>query len=170
MLDYSFVLRCPALARALSSILKFLSSPGEPVRPFRILLLVAVITCTSIPLALHAGPTQPEYVEGEVIVTLKPSVNLDGAHKTLSKHGMGMSKHFSELSKKRGRHSGLVRQKGHSTADLMAELKQDPSVETVEPNYVRRVFGATPNDPLFGQMWGLRNTGQGVNGVTGTSG
>ena len=123
-----------------------------------------------MPGLLNASPAQPEYVEGEVIVTLKGSVTLDASRKALGRHSMAMSKHFGALSKKRGRDSGLVRVKGRSTADLIAELKNDPSVETVEPNYVRHVFGSAPNDALFVQMWALSNTGQAVNGLGGTSG
>jgi subtilisin family serine protease len=42
-------------------------------------------------------------------------------------------------------------------------------VELAEPNYLRRVTG-TPNDTLFTNLWGLRNTGQSVNGTAGTAG
>jgi subtilisin family serine protease len=62
-----------------------------------------------------------------------------------------------------------VRQAAKTTAELIADLKNDPDVETVEPNYLRRV-SATPNDTRFAEMWGLQNTGQSVNGTTGTAG
>jgi subtilisin family serine protease len=69
------------------------------------------------------------------------------------------------------RQTGLVRGAGRTTAQLMAELRQDASVERVEPNYLRWATGAPPtNDTLFAQMWALRNTGQTVNGAPGTAG
>jgi subtilisin family serine protease len=80
-----------------------------------------------------------------------------------------LTQHYAELSRHRGRHSGLVRAKNRTTAELIAELNQDPAVELAEPNYLRWVTG-TPNDTLFTNLWGLRNTGQMVNGFTGTAG
>ena len=109
------------------------------------------------------------YVEGEVIVTFKPSVNLNAAQQALGNHSLPLTQHYAELSRHRGRHSGLVRAKNRTTAELIAELNQDPAVELAEPNYLRWVT-STPNDTLFTNLWGLRNTGQMVNGFTGTAG
>ncbi|RYD47523.1 MAG: hypothetical protein EOP83_27930, partial [Verrucomicrobiaceae bacterium] len=53
---------------------------------------------------------------------------------------------------------------------LIAELKADPSVETVEPNYIRHISAAASSDTDFSKLWGLHNTGQTVHGVTGTAG
>src|SRR5712671_6190324 len=49
---------------------------------------------------------------------------------------------------------------------LMAFLRTHPAVAYVEPNYVLHT-AATPTDPEFGNLWGLLNTGQTVNGVLG---
>lgn len=66
-----------------------------------------------------------------------------------------------------------------NTEELLAALNADPSVEYAEPNYIYEIVRpikeqtlsdilspvsfdaeyATPNDPKFGQLWGLRNTG-----------
>ena len=111
-----------------------------------------------------------EYVEGEVIVTFRPSVTLNAAQQVLGNHSLALTKHFAGLSRDRGRHSGLVRAKNRTTAELIAELSQDPAVETAEPNYLRWVTGGpVPNDTLFTNLWGLRNTGQLVDGSGGTS-
>ncbi|HEV2914291.1 MAG TPA: FG-GAP-like repeat-containing protein [Pyrinomonadaceae bacterium] len=45
------------------------------------------------------------------------------------------------------------------TLEAIAALKARPDVLYAEPNYVRRKL-TTPNDPRFGEMWGLRNTRQ----------
>jgi subtilisin family serine protease len=118
-----------------------------------------------------AGPGHPAqaYVEGDVIVTFKPSVSLNAAQQALGYHSLALTNHYAGLSRYRGRHSGLVRAKNRTTAELIAELSQDPAVELVEPNYLRWVTG-TPNDTLFTNLWGLRNTGQPVNGFVGTAG
>jgi subtilisin family serine protease len=119
-----------------------------------------------------AGSSHPatEYVEGEVIITFKPSVTLDAAQQALARHSLAFAKHFARLSRDRGRHSGLARAKNRTTAELIAELSRDPAVEVAEPNYLRWVDSATPNDTFFANLWGLQNTGQSVNGTAGTVG
>jgi subtilisin family serine protease len=43
----------------------------------------------------------------------------------------------------------------------MKALKADPSVEYVEPNVLYHAFDdGIPNDPDFGKLWGMKNTGQ----------
>ncbi len=56
-----------------------------------------------------------------------------------------------------------------SVEEAISLFKSNPDVEYAEPNYVRRVK-TLPNDTDFNQLWGLNNTGQTVNGITGTSG
>ena len=48
----------------------------------------------------------------------------------------------------------------------MARLNRDRSVVYAEPNAIVHA-DASPNDPSFGQLWGLNNTGQSINGVAG---
>src|SRR6266704_270431 len=110
------------------------------------------------------------YVEGEVLITFKDSLTLQAARQALSSHGLGLTKHFKSISQQSGRHIGLVRSKNQTTAQLLAALQHDPAVQVVEPSFLRHPFGAIPNDSLFAQLWGLRNTGQSVNGSTGTPG
>ncbi len=51
------------------------------------------------------------------------------------------------------------------TADALSVL---PFVRYAHPNYIGYPC-ASPNDPSYPQQWGLKNTGQTVNGVTGTA-
>ena len=120
--------------------------------------------------AAPGRPLATEYVEGDVIVTFKDSVNLGAGRQALGAHSLELARHFAFLSEKRGRHCGLVRTPSRTTADLIAELSRDPAIATAEPNYVRWVSAHPPNDPLFPQLWGLQNTGQSANGTAGTSG
>jgi subtilisin family serine protease len=126
----------------------------------------------SLTVGAWAGQNHPdqEYVEGDVIVTFKPSVTLTAAQQALSNHSLAFTRHFAGLSQHRGRQTGLVHAKNRATAELMAELSRDPAVETAEPNYLRWVTSATPNDTYFTDLWALQNTGQSVNGTTGTAG
>ena len=52
-------------------------------------------------------------------------------------------------------------------AAALAELRRNPRVRFAEPDAVYSV-DALPNDPSFGQLWGLNNTGQSVKTATGT--
>lgn len=61
----------------------------------------------------------------------------------------------------------LVRtEPGQSAGDAVRDLEADPAVAVAERDGYRRL-DALPNDPLFGQLWGLRNTGAGINGFAG---
>lgn len=110
-----------------------------------------------------------QYVEGDVIVTFKPATTQAATTSALSRKSLALSRRFGWLSSKRGRETGLIRDKAKKTAQLIADLKNDPTVESAEPNYLRWV-NATPNDARFGEMWSLRNSGQAVVGNQGTPG
>ncbi len=118
---------------------------------------------------MAAAPVRMDYIEGDVIVTFKPSATLTDSRQALAGHSLVLTKHFSELSRHWGRQFGLVHQSGRTTASLIAELSRDPLVERVETNYLRWVT-SVPNDTFFTNLWALRNQGQSVNGTVGTAG
>ncbi len=121
--------------------------------------------------ASGASSAAANYVEGEVIVTFRPAVDRAALTGFVSGHSLTLATHYEYLSEVRGQHTALVRAQDRTTAALLDELRQDPQVETVDPNYLRYPLGgAPPNDTMFGQLWGLQNTGQTVQGVAGTSG
>jgi len=134
-----------------------------------VVLTLALAFAFALSCAAVVAPPGP-YVEGDVLVTFGETVTLGAAKQMLTDHSLALVKHFAFLSEHRHKQTFLARGSGRTTARLIAELSPKPTVETVEPNHLRRAFGATPNDPLFGQLWGLRNTGQSVNGVPGTAG
>ena len=111
-----------------------------------------------------------QYVEGEALVTFKQGIAVETAKKSLIAHGASMPKHYRRLSDHRRRQTALARAKGQTTMALIAALLRDPSIESAEPNYLRWVSAISPNDTFFNLLWGLQNTGQSVNGTTGTAG
>jgi subtilisin family serine protease len=143
------------------------------MRILEIWKLAGLVTlCVLIPPAAHAAP-RTGYVEGEVIVTFKPSANAPGGARSLSQANRPdsqLTKRFSALSIARRREIGVVRGQNRTTEDLIQALHDDPQVETVEPNYLRWRSSQLPTGALFSELWALRNTGQQVNGITGTSG
>lgn len=62
-----------------------------------------------------------------------------------------------------------VRSHGLGAVALAAELSQLPDVLYAEPNYLLHTT-AIPNDARFGDLWGLRNTGQTIQGRAGVAG
>jgi subtilisin family serine protease len=131
---------------------------------------LAAILAFIIYLMPHAhSQVQSAYVEGEVLVTFKPVETTESAGRALKRKSLNFAERYTTLSAKRRRQTGLVREKSKTTAQLIAQLKDDPSVESVEPNYLRW-FNSIPNDTRFTQQWSFNNTGQTVNGTTGTAG
>jgi subtilisin family serine protease len=135
-----------------------------------LLTLVASLSLASAASSSSAPHPPVQYVEGEAIVTFKPSADFAAAQRTLKGHSLQFSRHFAFLSQQRGRHSGLVHAGDRTTAQLIAELSADPQVESAEPNYLRWISSSVPNDAMFSQLWGLQNTAQSVNGTAGTAG
>jgi len=62
-----------------------------------------------------------------------------------------------------------LRSRSKGVAALLARLRARADVEYAEPDYIVQAF-AVPNDPFFGQLWGLRNTGQLIQGIVGVPG
>lgn len=59
--------------------------------------------------------------------------------------------------------------RSQSTEALLVALSHNPVVEYAEPNYIVHAI-ATPNDPRYSELWGMRNTGQIIQGFAGTAG
>src|ERR1035437_9480181 len=89
------------------------------------------LACVSAALAL------PDYVEGEVLVQFRAAETWDSAQFTATLHGLAMARRFDWLSAHQGQVMCLLRSPTQTTAALMAELSQDPTVALVEPNYLR---------------------------------
>lgn len=132
------------------------------------------------------------HVPGEIIVKLKPGVTAQGflSKKSFSTFGLRASREI-KLSYQKLNVLRVGEEK--SLEGAIAALKSNPDVVYAEPNYIYSAAvmpkeksvahkrlekspfadrsAATPDDPSFGQLWGLRNTGsnepQGKAGVEG---
>jgi hypothetical protein len=66
-------------------------------------------------------------------------------------------------------HLWHARSRTRNVSALIAQLSARSDVLYAEPNYI--VYADdTPDDPRFGELWGLLNVGQTINGVIGTPG
>jgi len=120
-------------------------------------------------LSAKKGKKKSEYAEGEVLVKFKRGVSLNQVKNITSAYSaVRIAKHFKRLSERKRQVYVLLKSDTLSTKEMVAFLKRDPRVEAVSPNYKRYILQTFPNDPLFGELWGLNNTGQTVNGVSGT--
>ena len=89
------------------------------------------------------------YVPGELIVRFRTGVGAAARATTLSAEG---ARSAGNLALPR-----LARVKlapGASVVGAAAALEADPDVLYAEPNYIS-TLSAVPNDPMFGQLWGL---------------
>ncbi|HUP14446.1 MAG TPA: S8 family serine peptidase [Acidimicrobiia bacterium] len=103
-----------------------------------------------------------EFVAGEVIVRFEPGT--PAADRTAARAAVQATMKRDLLFPG----MELVTLPAGLTVQLAVQLLEaNPNVAYAEPNYVMKVV-AIPDDPLFGDLWGLNNTGQTVNGVAGT--
>ena len=110
----------------------------------------------------------PAFVPGELLVrfdTSQPAVaGDDGMQRTVSAVGGRVVQTLDAAA------PGLRRvalDPNVTVEQARAALEQRGDVIYAEPNYVMRAAGL-PNDSRFPELWGLHNTGQRVQGVTGT--
>jgi len=118
-------------------------------------------------------PHMGEFVPGEIIVKFKEKTEI--SPKTADDH---LSIGIESLDKLNVKHSVISSEKilketasslsniykftvseGSDILSVVKEYNEDINVEYAEPNYIC-YLNNIPNDPLFGQQWGLYNTGQ----------
>ena len=114
-------------------------------------------------LAKPESKTENIYVEGEVIVVLKENApkTLLSAKKTVGNFGKGLTMNDSfTFTKKNGRIRAVVlKSTTRTTADIIKDLKKNPSVKYAFPNYKMKASDIT-NDAYSSYQWALDNTGQ----------
>lgn len=99
--------------------------------------------------ASTAQSSFPDFKTGELLVKYRPGAELFGWAATAAYNG----KIFDGIPK-----LGVYRvelPKGKTIGEATDYFRSQPSVEFVEPNYIRHAF-YTPNDPMFPQQWNLQ--------------
>lgn len=101
-----------------------------------------------------------KYKEGEVIITYKKSrINLEKNSGQFKAKSLENSKQLKEVSAADDLNLKVLKSE-KATVDVIAELKNDPNIESIQPNYLKQL-SAVPNDPDFSAyQWALQNTGQ----------
>ncbi len=109
------------------------------------------------------------YIEGEVLVKYKSDkINLNtvfgktAALNFISSNSLEKKEDLTEAN------MSLLKIKDDKTVEeKIAELKNDPNIEYIEPNYIKHYETINTDDTYKDLLWGLDNTGQSVNGVVG---
>ncbi len=133
---------------------------------FLSLLLVFVFSLLVLSggVAAKDNNQEGEYVQGEVIVGFKANVDDQQQEETEKRHGDKTSK------KLQGINARLVKLgSARSVTQAIQEYQGESTVAYAEPNFLVHTT-TTPNDPLYSQLWGLKNIGQTVNGTIGKVG
>ncbi len=101
--------------------------------------------------------SQKKYAEGEILVKFREGTSSYQATSRINAKGDIMKKSLPGA-----RNTVLVKiEDGRSVEEAVEQYKSDPSVAHAQPNY-RYYMTAAPNDTDYGELWGLKNTGQTV--------
>ena len=158
--------------------------------------LLLVKACIAIASVMTTGLNAAEairYVPGEIIVKFKPGVNSRNFFNNVGITSLGLApKREIKLSYQSLNVLSVQSEKSFQSA--LTLLKNNPDVVYAEPNFIYSIAvmpkeksihtkklakspftnftAATPDDPMFGQLWGIRNSGsnepQGSVGVEGS--
>ncbi|GAC1355637.1 MAG: hypothetical protein NVSMB42_14120 [Herpetosiphon sp.] len=131
-----------------------------------LLSVLAVSSAASLSAAsLSPARSTVRFQEGTLLVGFQPGTDAQTEGDIESNEG-------AVLDNVIGAGTHLLRVPAGQVAAKAAALKRHAEVAYAEPNYIWTVDLAPviPNDPSFGDLWGLRNTGQIVSGSIGTPG
>ncbi|KYG66739.1 subtilase [Bdellovibrio bacteriovorus] len=113
----------------------------------------ALATLGALMVAANVFAAEPEAVPGEFIVKLKSPIS---------------SQSLSVLSTELGYIKDVIpnqniivikRPMFEIQSTVVKSLSEHPDVDIIEPNFIYRI-SKTPNDPMLGQLWGMKNIGQ----------
>jgi hypothetical protein len=145
--------------------------------PYVLVSLVALQGCTRDPAAQPSATAQsasalekgsgkhsvstagePEYVPGQILVRFRKAAADDKVASIHSQQQAQVLHTYRTISDLQ-----LVQVPEESFRKALQAYNGDPSALCAEPNYIVRIAEssrATPDDPRFGELWGLHNTGQ----------
>jgi len=107
-------------------------------------------------------PASRPHVAGEVLIRFAGNVTREEAGRLVPRWGARILNDRVVRGDPWGRWVKATLPEGAPLEAALQELAARPEVETVQPNYIYRI-AARPDDPDYGQLWGLENTGQLIN-------
>ncbi|MEE8465950.1 MAG: S8 family serine peptidase, partial [Dehalococcoidia bacterium] len=120
--------------------------------------LAGAFALVQIPAADAQEPT-PDAVPGEIIIAFNSGVG-KGAIQTFNRqNGLSEKEDLTGIAGGRRGRTILATFNGDVNQGLLTRLSRNPNVRYAEPNYLVSI-DASPDDPSYGSLWGLNNTGQ----------
>jgi len=102
-----------------------------------------------------------KHVTGEILVRFRPQMQETTRKASIAAMGGISASAMKSGSLTLQRFQKVKLAGGVTLEKALAQARLDASIESVQPNFIYKKF-AVPNDPMFGSMWNLRNTGQNV--------
>src|SRR4051794_19468763 len=123
-------------------------------------VLTAGAAAQAGPTLRTAAPTGPAAVPGEIVVGFRSGVR--ASERSAARSAADVRAQRNLLAP-----GGQLVQavNGQTVERAIAALERRSDVRYAEPNWIYHATTTTPDDPLFGSLWGLNNTGQPVNGL-----
>ncbi len=112
------------------------------------------------------------YVQGEILVKYKDEkININSSKGENNANILNNNYSLKTISRFKENNLSLLKIEDNKTVEeKIQELENNPDVEYAQPNYVYYPFVIPTNDTYKNNLWALENTGQTVNGTSGTSG
>src|SRR6185369_2794105 len=131
--------------------------------------VLSALLSVALTLPLTAQTVQTESYKGRDVVSGEILVKFRGANTAQTLALTTLDADISSVESAGRTGALLIRSRGRNVDALLQAYLARPDVEYAEPNYVWHTMDL-PNDVLFGQQYGLSNTGQTIVGVDGTPG
>lgn len=118
--------------------------------------------------AWHSNTNKAEAAPGEYIVKFKKGLSNSSKVQVMNKHSFKEKKDLKIINAKLVSLGSKTEQEQQT---LIAEIRKDPAVEYIEPNYYLYPSSTyISSDTYASELWGLKNIGQNIIGSTGLSG
>ena len=124
-------------------------------------LWIFLLLIASVVFGAPAFADEPRAIPGEVLIKYKQTARAADRNSLKERMGATSIKQWDFIGVEH-----LKLPEGKSVDEAIAEFATDPMIEYIEPNWEIKL-DAIPNDPMFGQLWGMRNTGQFPGGIPG---
>jgi subtilisin family serine protease len=109
-----------------------------------------------------AKPQKDETIPDQIIVKFKENASASTQAETKRQEGLEKKEDLDLID------AEVYKVKGQSAEEAVRALESKPDVEYAELDYIRYPLGYG-DERRFGELWGLNNTGQSIEGTAGTA-
>ncbi|TWD92408.1 pre-peptidase [Neobacillus bataviensis] len=114
-------------------------------------------------MATFKNDASKKYKQGEVIVKFKNAYTTESLGVLATKFSLKTKKNLNKIDTKLLTFNAKL-----PIEDVLQALNASSQVEYAEPNYL--VKPDAVSDPLYGELWGMKNSGQTIQGISGKAG